>query len=64
MISRYRYLKSNFPKYIWAVDSDEEVYEAKLGDDGRSYHGYLLGDDELAMKKWVINEWRERCRIN
>ena len=49
-----------FPKYVWAVDADGEPYEAKLGDDGRSYHGYRLGEDERAMRKRVIEEWKSR----
>ena len=49
------------PKYVWAVDEDGEAYEAKLGGDGRSYHGYRLGDDERMMKQYVISEWKQRC---
>ena len=48
------------PKYVWAQDAQGEVYEAKLGGDMRSYHGYRLGDDEGAMKKWVTEEWAKR----
>ena len=48
------------PKYVWAQDAQGEVYEAKLGGDMRSYHGYRLGDDEEAMKKWVTDEWAKR----
>ena len=41
----------NLPKYAWALDNQGEVYEAKLGDDMRSYHGYRLREDERAMRE-------------
>ena len=50
----------NLPKYAWALDAHGEVYEAKLGDDMRSYHGYRLRKDERAMREWVVKEWKER----
>ncbi len=50
---------NGLPKYIWAVDSAGEVYEAKLGGDGLSYHGYCLGHDDT-MRKSIIKEWRLR----
>ena len=35
------------PKYIWAVDDDGEVYEAKAKPPRETgYHGYRLGDDD------------------
>ena len=52
--------QSPLPKYAWAVDEQGEVYEAKLGGDMRSYHGYRLREDERAMREWVIQEWKER----
>lgn len=52
--------ESRFPKYVWAVDGNGEAYEAKLGHDGHSYHGYRLGDDDQAMQQWVIEEWKIR----
>ena len=58
MISTW--LVGGLPKYIWAQDAQGEVYEAKLGGDMRSYHGYRLGDDEGAMKKCVTDEWATR----
>lgn len=32
--------QDDLPKYVWAQDEQGDVYEAKLGNDGRSYHGY------------------------
>jgi hypothetical protein len=49
------------PKYVWAVDAEGEVYEAKLGSDG--YHGYRL-EEEDDFRKLVLEEWRKRCRAN
>ncbi|MBI5313193.1 MAG: hypothetical protein HZB28_08750 [Methylocystis sp.] len=50
------------PKYVWAVDDDGEVYEAKTKPERESeYHGYRLGDDERAMKRYVTEEWKARC---
>lgn len=53
-------LVGGLPKYVWAQDAQGEVYEAKLGGAPQSYHGYRLGDDEGAMKKWVTDEWAKR----
>ena len=59
MVSRYS--KNGFPKYVWAVDRYGEVYEAKLGNDGRSYHGYALSaDGERDLRRWVTEEWQAR----
>ena len=58
-----RYAEGGFPKYVWAVDRDGEVYEAKLGgDDRRGYHGYALSaDGERDLRRWVIEEWQARA---
>ena len=48
------------PKYAWALDEHGDVYEAKLGGDMRSYHGYRLPEDERAMREWVVEEWKKR----
>ena len=50
----------DLPKYAWALDEHGEVYEAKLGGDMRSYHGYRLREDERAMREWVVEEWHKR----
>jgi len=52
------------PKYIWAVDSDGEVYEAKAKPPDTVYHGYRLGDDEEAMRRYILAEWGRRCQKN
>ena len=55
------YAKNGFPKYVWAVDQDNEVYEAKVGRD-RGYHGYALNaDGERDLCRWVIREWKARA---
>ena len=54
------HLHNDLPKYVWAMDEDEEAYEAKVGEDGRSYHGYRLGSRDNAMRLWVIKEWKQR----
>ena len=59
MISTYRI--GDNPKYVWAVDGDERVFEAKLEKGRNTYHGYELGKDETAMRKLVIEEWDRRC---
>ena len=60
MISVHRV--NGLPKYVWAVDHEGEPYEAKLGHDGRSYHGYRLGLDDRAMRDTVIRAWDERTK--
>jgi hypothetical protein len=45
------------PKYIWCVDAEGNVFEAKTGNGG--YHGYQLeADDDMA--DLVSREWRRR----
>ena len=57
------YAKNGFPKYVWAVDQYDEVYEAKVGSlDGQSYHGYALSaDEERDQCRLVITEWTARA---
>lgn len=48
------------PKYVWSVDLDQEVYEAKLGSSSE-YHGYRLDRaDERYMRDLVLKEWSKR----
>lgn len=54
------FLMDDLPKYVWAVDDEGQPYEAKLGEDGRSYHGYRLEENEHAMRETVLREWRAR----
>ena len=46
------------PKYVWSVDSDGEVYEAKI--DSQGYHGYRL-EEEDDFRPLVLKEWARRC---
>ncbi len=62
MVSSYS--KNGLPKYVWAVDQDGEAYEAKLGDDGHSYHGYRLDVRENNLRQQVIKEWHNRLKNN
>ncbi len=46
------------PKYVWSVDADGEVYEAKI--DSQGYHGYRLEEDD-DFRGRVLKEWKVRC---
>ena len=48
------------PKYVWSVDEEGEVYEAKTKPPDGIYHGYRLGEEE-AMRRYVLDEWKRRC---
>lgn len=58
------YTEDGLPKYVWAVDSERRVFEAKRERNSQNYHGYELGDDEEAMRKIVLREWGSRCPVN
>ena len=45
------------PKYIWSVDDNDVVYEAKIDGSSDGYHGYVLDDD---MKAEILREWKRR----
>jgi hypothetical protein len=45
------------PKYVWSVDAEGEVYEAKI--DRQGYHGYRLEEDDNFRDR-VLREWRAR----
>jgi hypothetical protein len=53
------HVENGLPKFVWAVDHDGEAYEAKLGGDGSSYHGYRLYRDD-PTQQYIIAEWRKR----
>lgn len=56
------YPPGSVPKYIWAVDSDRVVYEAKTKAEREvDYHGYRIGDDESEMRNYLLDQWRRRC---
>lgn len=61
MVSRFD--ANGVPKYIWAVDEANDVYEAKTRPElEKHYHGYRLGDDERDMRAYILKEWGRRCR--
>jgi len=61
MVSRIE--ESGIPKYVWSVDRDGEVYEAKTHTgQGAVYHGYRLGDDDRLMRRHVLEQWNRRCQ--
>jgi hypothetical protein len=63
MVSRFG--EGDVPKYVWAVDGDGEVYEAKTKPEREvDYHGYRLGEDEKQMRDIILKEWKRRCRNN
>lgn len=52
-------INESLPKYVWSVDQDRHVFEAKLGADG--YHGYRLDrEQEKDMHDLVLTEWDQR----
>jgi hypothetical protein len=56
------FTRGGVPKYVWAVDGRNEVYEAKTKPEREiEYHGYRIGDDEKDMRRYVLEEWRQRC---
>jgi len=60
MVSTYTY--ADFPKFVWSVDADEEVYEAKTDENANGhYHGYRL-EEEDAMRELIKKNWKARCR--
>jgi len=55
--------QDGLPKYVWSVDEEEEVYEAKISSGSRDYHGYRL-EEEDSMRAIVLNEWKKRCSMS
>ena len=50
-----------FPKFIWCVDEDGEVYEAKTDPSTLGvYHGYRL-EEEDDLRDYVRDIWKQRC---
>jgi hypothetical protein len=53
----------DFPKFVWSVADDGEVYEAKTDAVTRgAYHGYRLEEDD-DMRELVKEIWKQRCRV-
>ncbi|TIS54883.1 MAG: hypothetical protein E5W91_25110 [Mesorhizobium sp.] len=52
-----------FPKFVWSVDGNGTVYEAKTDGNARgAYHGYPL-EAEDDFRAYVLSEWKKRCRL-
>jgi len=50
-----------FPKYVWCVDDDGTVYEAKTDPKKPgTYHGYPL-EIEDHVRLYILAEWKRRC---
>lgn len=64
MVSTFCQGNLNLPKFVWAVDSNGEAYEAKLDGDGPNYHGYRINEYRDAgsrkMRKQVLKAWQRR----
>ena len=58
------YLDGDLPKYVWAVDDDGRVFEAKISRGTQDYHGYELGCDEDRLRRHIEREWSARCPTN
>jgi len=59
VFSDFRY--GDFPKFIWCVDIDGEVYEAKTDSMNPGvYHGYRLEEDDN-MRDYIKAVWKKRC---
>jgi hypothetical protein len=58
MISDYFF--GDYPKFIWCVCEDGEVYEAKTDatSPGR-YHGYRL-EEEDELRNYIKSVWKQR----
>lgn len=51
-----------FPKYIWSVSEDGEIYEAKTDSSTPGdYHGYPL-EDEDDFRAYIRRVWEQRCQ--
>lgn len=52
-------MEGNFPKYVWSVDAQEEVYESKIIRGTNQYKGYRL-EEEDNKRADVLREWKKR----
>jgi len=53
--------EGKFPKYVWSMDSEGEVYEAKTDINSPGmYHGYRLEEDDN-FRDFVRKVWDVRC---
>ncbi len=60
----FSYFESDgIPKYVWSVDENDEVYEAKISPGTITYKGYRL-EEEDPMRQSVLKEWKKRASEN
>jgi hypothetical protein len=53
-------LEQEVPMYVWSVDGEGEVYEAKTHPNNHGqYHGYRLEEHD-PMRAHVLRTWRQR----
>lgn len=53
-----------FPKYVWFVTDDGQVFEAKTHPSTPGlYHGYPLEEEDL-MRKHIRSLWEQKCQAN
>lgn len=64
MVSTYCKGNLSLPKFVWAVDANGEVYEAKLDGDGPNYHGYRINKHKDSYShqthEEVLEAWNQR----
>ena len=58
MVSRFD--KGGTPKYVWAVDADGQVYEAKTKPPETSTTAIGMGKTS-EMRRYILGEWGTRC---
>jgi hypothetical protein len=55
-------LEDGLPMYVWSIDQQGEVYEAKTHPNNRGqYHGYRLEEND-PMRARVLSTWKERAQ--
>jgi hypothetical protein len=51
-----------YPKFVWCVDDNGEVYEAKTNSVAPGvYHGYRVEEDDN-VPDYVKRVWKQRCQ--
>lgn len=58
MVSEMR--ESGFPKFIWSVSEEGEVFESKTDSMTGEYHGYPIEDEDTVLQ-YIKSVWEERC---
>lgn len=58
------FASNSAPKYIWAVDENGEVFEAKTHPRHKTryydYHGYRLGENDASFRRYILETWNSR----